>query len=790
MRRIAQLAATIGAISVLLTFPLTASADDDERPELLQALGISPNFGRWADSSIPWAYNPTGVPTLFADDAYFVSLLERAFDEIEAASGLRFDFQGIDGTAGLPGSNPNIVAISWANIGNADGAAGASISCSGQDTIDNGYCPYTGGSFRLNNSGSVNWDMGDTDTTEQRLIRVVMHEALHLAGIGHSEEPNSIMFADPYTGLHHLRPDDVAALVGLYGPPATDFDTTVYYYQPPAPGGTVVDSYGVATDEDAFSDIATLGESDTSTFVGVFVDPVATSDFEIVAEDPHGYFHARRTSWSFNQFGSWVSLLRTETIKTVPGTWLFHIKDSAGNLVATDSLLVTTTPVVNAVPDATLAVSDTVGAAPFTVDLDLQILGDADGDIVDAAWHIPTVGKTTVGPAGSNCDPCDESFSSGTSSKSVTFTEPGEYEIFVTVNDNWTRYGTPGSGTAAGPGFRRVFRTVVQVMTTADEIAAFDDVSGDGVPDLATFAGLTSGAPRVQIFSGANGDEIGALTFLNPDWRGIAMERISDSNTDGAPGDSGLAVLLRNPATGNILVHAREVATGNTIDKISFFLPNWTPIDIVVIDDVNGDGNTSDTAIGVLALDEATGKILMQVRSLSTSAKLATISFMNTDYRPVAAAVVQRDGQTPLIGVLGEEDSTGKILVQSRQLSDRALQRNTRFLNFDWRGRDIAVVNDGNNDGVVGDPAWVVLGENINTGVNLAQGRLVSSGARAEDVSMISASWAASRLTSANDISGNGREEVASFARNRSSGKRNLQVRDYETGTVTENISP
>jgi hypothetical protein len=268
------------------------------------------------------------------------------------------------------------------------------------------------------------------------------------------------------------------------------------------------------------------------------------------------------------------------------------------------------------------------------------------------------------------------------------------------------------------------------------------------------------------------------------------MDSVRDSNGDNITNDPGIVVLLRNPGSGAILVHARDLITGATIDKISFLQSNWTPVDVVVIDDVNGDGNTDDAAIGVLALDEVSGKILMQVRSLGTSAKIATLSFMNANYLPVAAAVTLRPGLSPLIGVLGEEKATGKILVQSRQLSDRSLQMNTKFLNFDWRGRDIVSIADGNSDGIADDAAWVVQGENTLSHVNIAKARLVSTGTRVQDISIISASWQVSRLTKVNDISGNSREELGAFARNRTSGKRIIQIRDYAAGSVTQNISP
>jgi hypothetical protein len=102
------------------------------------------------------------------------------------------------------------------------GQAGPAYSCTAQDVIDNGYCPYSDGTGRFNNnSANVTWDTGVTDFTERKFLQVATHEFMHLVGIGHSDVAESIMYADPYTNLQHLRPDDIEALQAMYGPPDT-----------------------------------------------------------------------------------------------------------------------------------------------------------------------------------------------------------------------------------------------------------------------------------------------------------------------------------------------------------------------------------------------------------------------------------------------------------------------------------------------------------------------------------------------------------------------------------------
>jgi hypothetical protein len=88
---------------------ITAIASESSNTQNNKSLGIGESFGRWPAGSVPWLYNPTGAPAEFSDNAYFLSLVDRAFDEIEAASGLRFVYQGVDTTAVLT----NFAMESW-----------------------------------------------------------------------------------------------------------------------------------------------------------------------------------------------------------------------------------------------------------------------------------------------------------------------------------------------------------------------------------------------------------------------------------------------------------------------------------------------------------------------------------------------------------------------------------------------------------------------------------------------------------------------------------------------------
>ncbi|MES2603586.1 MAG: matrixin family metalloprotease, partial [Pseudomonadota bacterium] len=99
------------------------------------------------------------------------------------------------------------VRIFWAQIGDAAGLAGPDF---GDYDENRGYFPYFDGVVKLNQDPST-WD------NDEELVSTLTHEFGHLIGLGHSENPLSIMYANPYNNLNHPREDDIRAAQALYG---------------------------------------------------------------------------------------------------------------------------------------------------------------------------------------------------------------------------------------------------------------------------------------------------------------------------------------------------------------------------------------------------------------------------------------------------------------------------------------------------------------------------------------------------------------------------------------------
>jgi hypothetical protein len=482
----------------------------------------------------------------------------------------------------------------------------------------------------------------------------------------------------------------------------------------------------------------------------------------------------------------WTSFASMDTLFTFPGVWTAYAIMN-GDLIATESVTVTTTPVFNQPPDSTLAHDVIYGPAPLTVNMKLSVTGDNEGDAVDATWHIPTVGEIALNSG-------NFPGSAGVDSQTFTFDTPGEYQVYVEVNDDWTRYGSGGS--AAGPGFRTLYRRVVRVTSVSDDITTFADTSGDGVPDLAGFVGAYSKKPKIAIYSGANGNVDSKIYYFTTNWRGIAIGTVKNADQDVNADDPAVAMLADSKTSGKISVQIRRLDTGASLGKIAFLNSKWRAIDVAVIDDTNGDGDTDDTSIAVLAQNKVNGKIRVQIRSLGSGALVNNIDFLNESWTAIAIAVVDRSAQVPmgglppLIGLLAENNVNGKRYLQSRLVSTGALDGNIKVFNSNWNLRDVSVLYDVDGPGPDTDSAWQVLATRQSDGLLRVQTRLTSDGSLDSNVDILNSNWDGIRLDSALDMNSNAWEEFAVSARKRSDDTRRIQIKDYGTGSATLNIYP
>ncbi len=88
---------------------------------------------------------------------------------------------------------------------------------------------------------SEDWGVGDNHTARFDLLTVLIHEIGHLLGLGHSQEPGSVMYPFYYRMSRILAPDDVDGIQALYGAPPRELaqgDYVIYERTSPIMGWT------------------------------------------------------------------------------------------------------------------------------------------------------------------------------------------------------------------------------------------------------------------------------------------------------------------------------------------------------------------------------------------------------------------------------------------------------------------------------------------------------------------------------------------------------------------------
>jgi hypothetical protein len=165
------------------------------------------------------------------------------------------------------------------------------------------------------------------------------------------------------------------------------------------------------------------------------------------------------------------------------------------------------------------------------------------------------------------------------------------------------------------------------------------------------------------------------------------------------------------------------------------------------------------------------------------------VYYNNDNWTPLAAGVVQRTGQSPLLAVLAEKNSSKEIRVQARLLSDGSLQRTKTFLNDQWRGLDLAILKDTDGNGVLNDASYMVLAVNPGNGLKRVQVRR-TGGALVKNALVMNDLWQARRILGSDDINGNLFEEIGVLGNRISDGKARIELQDFDSGAIIGNIFP
>lgn len=420
------------------------------------ALGIYEAFGRW-NQTIKLGYNPANAPTSLSNTNTFLAMLKEAAERWQKISGVSINIltpaNYQDDMGNAVSRLDRVVSITWVSSAENFSARVAPRRSSFNDQL--GYYPYVDGAITLN-SRSNTWE------NHTRAMRTLTHEIGHLLGLGHSDNPGSMMFANPYNTLQYPTEDDIRADQALYGQPVTAIDpasslsewlhvplplTSASYLSPvsiTAEGSSLVDNVITATTRhDGWLRLETPVNNRRQ-------DSELNRRLELVLIEPNGYVYSRRirevTCSAGKYCRPWTGIIQMAVLKQLPGNWRIHVNDMASNTrLETLGFQVNTATQYNLPPSARMVVSKNGSTDSVQVKV---IANDPENDQISISWSPIST---------------DEILSSNGISewKTLKMKHAGVNTYFIEVNDSAPRYPGSGSTTSAGSGFRTLLRLEV-----------------------------------------------------------------------------------------------------------------------------------------------------------------------------------------------------------------------------------------------------------------------------------------------------------------------------------------
>ena len=163
----------------------------------------------WPGGVVHWAYNPAGQPALQTTDAWVATMAD-TLAKWQAVCQVQFVYDGLTAQTTVNGSAAQAV-IHWDASLPSSGAAYSVRTTEGLQ--------MTG--IRLRD---YSLELFYTDGYARYLDffqGMFLHEVGHLLGLGHSDRPGSILYANPYHPergyMRNLKGDDMAACAAIYG---------------------------------------------------------------------------------------------------------------------------------------------------------------------------------------------------------------------------------------------------------------------------------------------------------------------------------------------------------------------------------------------------------------------------------------------------------------------------------------------------------------------------------------------------------------------------------------------
>ncbi len=353
-------------------------------------LGSGSAITLWEKGIVKIAYNHAGARSDVSASKIMADL-QQAFQILEGVAELDFQFLG-ESSADPMDFDDGVVVVGWEPIGGSTIARAGPASAGFSTTVQRlGYLPAVDGSFTFNSVYQFDYE-----------VSTMIHELMHLLGIGHSDTPVSIM--TPAVSRYSLpQNDDVAVLQAMYGPPDEfKLDQPASTLTPFTSSSIDVDlqDSGLrvrranAPDQNALAVVngidSSFADQDELFYRLSYQGASVGEKVEIFITDPNGYTDLSTTSTL--EFSSRITFLFVgfaKEITPIPGDWTIRVGVNGGVVhqftVTVDEGLNTS----NRNPIAGLVATAT-GGGLFNLKANAQ---DPEGDAINYAWHIPGEGE-------------------------------------------------------------------------------------------------------------------------------------------------------------------------------------------------------------------------------------------------------------------------------------------------------------------------------------------------------------------------------------------------------------
>lgn len=332
--------------------------------------------------------------------------------------------------------------------------------------------------------------------------------------------------------------------------------------------------------------------------------------------------------------------------------------------------------------------------------------------------------------------------------------------------------------------------TIVDI--SGGDITEAGDVGGVGQVAL-TVDDVTSGV-GVDIINASTGAVASTIEYFDVSastWDLIAIDTVADANSNGTADDPAIALLAQSQGTGQIVVQTRAVSDGSIVGGwLPFFNnSNWTPIDVAVVNDVNGDGTTGDTGIAVLAENNGNGSYQVRMKLLSNGSQTFKRNFFDASWTADAIeGFTAAGGGGSRIAVMAV-DGGGRTKAQVRDVSNGNLDISVFAFGSAISGSDLGVIADGDDDGNANDPALLFYGSRVSNGNTIYRSRSAASGSHIKTKELLGTGFTPDAVTSLDSAGASSADDIAGTAVD-GSDVQTIKVRDYRNNLTVSDILP